>query len=106
MKRLKVGFGGVLLLLIGVAGGGLLALSPDLALPLAALFLPGMIAFALDRSTGWAVARAILLFQAAASAHPLVEAWYRCAGIDSCLSYLTPWPIILTVWLAAAARGF
>jgi hypothetical protein len=30
-------------------------------------------------------------------------AWYRCAGIDGCMSYLAEWQSILPAWLAAAA---
>jgi hypothetical protein len=33
----------------------------------------------------------------------VVDAWYRCAGIDGCMSYLAEWPTVLRVWLAAAA---
>lgn len=103
MRRIQGGLSVILLLLIGIAGGILLALSPDLALPVAALFLPGLAAFALDQSPGWAIARAILLFQAAASIHPLADAWYRCAGVESCVTYLAQWRLVLVVWLAGAA---
>ena len=97
------GMGGLIVLLLGLAGGGLIALSPDIALPLAVLLLPGLLALILDRTPGCAVARAILLFQAAACVHPVMDAWYRCAGIDGCMSYLAEWPTVLRVWLAAAA---
>ena len=49
------------------------------------------------------VARAILLFQGAACVHPVMDAWYRCDGIDGCMSYLAEWPAVLRVWLVAAA---
>jgi hypothetical protein len=94
--------GGIVVLLVGLAGGGLIALSPDIALPLALLLLPGLIALMLDRSPGCGVARAMLLFQAAACVHPVMRAWYRCAGIDSCMGFLAEWRSILPVWLAAA----
>ena len=97
------GMAGLITLLIGLAGGGLIALSPDIALPTAILLLPGLFALILDRSPGCGVARAILLFQAAACVRPLMNAWYRCDGIDGCMSYLAEWPSILPVWLAAAA---
>jgi len=35
--------------------------------------------------------------------HPVVDSWYRCAGIDGCMSYLAEWPTVLRSWLAAAA---
>jgi hypothetical protein len=97
------GISGLMVLLLGLAGGALIALSPDIALPLAVLLLPGLLALIVDRTPGCAVARAILLFQAAASVHPVMDAWYRCAGIDGCMSYLAEWSTVLRVWLAAAA---
>ena len=97
------GLGGLIVLLLGLAAGGLIALSPDIALPMAVLLLPGLFALIVDRSPGWGVARAILLFQGVACVHPVMDAWYRCSGIDGCMTYLTEWPTVLWVWLAAAA---
>ncbi len=97
------GAGGLLVLLLALAAGGLIALSPDIALPLVVLLLPGLLALMLDRSSGCGVARAILLFQGAACVRPVMSGWYRCSGIDGCMSYLGDWPTILPVWLAAAA---
>jgi hypothetical protein len=94
---------GLIVLLLALAGGALIALSPDIALPLLVLLLPGLLALALDRSPGCGVARAILLFQGAACIHPVISAWYSCSGIDGCMSYLAEWQAILPVWLAAAA---
>ena len=102
-SKLGRGMRGLIVLLLGLAGGGLIALSPDIALPLAVLLLPGLLALVLDRTPGCSVARAILLFQAAACVHPVVDSWYRCAGIDGCMSYLAEWPTVLRSWLAAAA---
>ncbi len=96
------GAGGLLVLLLALAAGGLIALSPDIALPLVVLLLPGLLALMLDRSSGCGVARAILLFQGAACVHPVMSGWYRCSGIDGCMSYLGDWPTIVPVWLAAA----
>jgi hypothetical protein len=92
----------LVILLLALAGGALVALSPDIALPVAILLLPGLLALVLDRSPGCGVARAILLFQLAASVHPVMDAWYSCSGIDGCMSYLGDWQSILPVWLAAA----
>jgi hypothetical protein len=100
-SKLGRGLGGLIVLLLGLAGGGLIALSPDIALPMAVLLLPGLLALMLDRSPGYGIARAMLLFQGAACVHPVLGAWYRCAGIDRCMSYLTEWPTTLWVWLAA-----
>jgi len=96
------GAGGLIVLLLALAGGGLIALSPDIAVPLAVLLLPGLLALILDRTPGCGVARAILLFQGAACVHPVIDAWYRCDGIDGCMSYLAEWPAVIRVWLAAA----
>jgi hypothetical protein len=101
-SKIGRGVGGLIVLLMALAGGGLIALSPDIALPLAVLLLPGLVALVLDRSHGCGVARAILLFQGAACVHPVMSAWYRCAGIDGCMSYLAEWQSVLPVWLAAA----
>ena len=102
-SKLGRGMTGLLVLLLGLAGGGLVALSPDIALPLVVLLLPGLLALIVDQTPGCGVARAILLFQAAACVHPVMDAWYRCAGIDGCMGYLAGWPTVLKVWLAAAA---
>lgn len=93
----------LLILLLALAGGGLIALSPDIALPMTVLLLPGLLALIMDRTPGCAVARAIVLFQGAACVHPLMNAWYQCTGIDSCMGDLADWPTVLRVWLAAAA---
>jgi hypothetical protein len=93
----------VIVLLLALAGGGLIAMSPDIALPLTVLLLPGLLALIMDRTPGCGVARAIVLFQGAACVHPVMDAWYRCAGIDGCMSYLAEWPTVVRVWLAAAA---
>ena len=94
---------GAVVLILALACGGLIALSPDIALPLALLLLPGLLALILDRTPGCGLARAILLFQGAACVHPVVGAWYQCSGIDGCMGYLAEWPTVLRVWLAAAA---
>jgi hypothetical protein len=101
--KLGRGVNGLIILLMGLALGGLIALSPDIALPLVVLLLPGLLVLILDRTPGCAAARAILLFQAAACVRPVMEAWYRCAGIDGCMGYLAEWPTVLRAWLAAAA---
>jgi hypothetical protein len=101
-SKLGRGLSLLLVLLLASAGGGLIAMSPDIALPLAILLLPGLFALVLDRSPGCGVARAILLFQGAACVQPVISAWFRCAGVDGCMGYLAEWPSILPVWLAAA----
>jgi hypothetical protein len=102
-SKLGRGMSAVIVLLLALAGGGLIAMSPDIALPLTVLLLPGLLALIMDRTPGCGVARAIVLFQGAACVHPVMDAWYRCAGIDGCMSYLAEWPTVVRVWLAAAA---
>jgi hypothetical protein len=98
------GFGaGLAALVLALGGGALIALSPDIALPVMVLLLPGLVAVLIDHSPGAAVARAILLFQGAACATPVSEAWYRCAGIHGCLHYVCDPLTVLRVWLAGAA---
>lgn len=94
--------GALLLLLLGVIAGLVVSMTPDIALPLAILLLPGLIYLVVDRSSGWAVARTILLFQAAACVRPISQSWFECAGIDSCMSMLADVAVILRVWLAGA----
>ncbi|HET6307591.1 MAG TPA: hypothetical protein VFG12_10425 [Rhodopila sp.] len=101
-SKIGQGVGGLIILLMGLAGGGLIALSPDIAMPLVVLLLPGLLLLVLDRTPGCAAARAVLLFQAASCVHPVMDAWYRCAGIDGCMGYLAEWPTVLRAWLAAA----
>lgn len=91
--------GALILLLLGLAGGGVIAMSPDIALPLMLLLLPGLIYLALDHSPGWATARAILLFQAAACIRPVTGAWYQCSGTDSCMALLGTPAAVMKVWL-------
>jgi hypothetical protein len=97
------GVSGAIVLLLALAGGGLIAMSPDIALPLTVLLVPGLLALIVDRTPGCSVALAIVLFQGAACVRPVMDAWYRCEGIDGCMSYLADWPTVLRVWLAAGA---
>lgn len=101
--KLGRGFNGFVVLLLALAGGVLIALASDIALPVAILLLPGLLALPFDRSPGCGVARAILLFQLAACVQPILGAWYRCDGIDGCMAELAAWPTIFPAWLAAVA---
>nr|WP_294501057.1 hypothetical protein [uncultured Rhodopila sp.] len=93
---------GIMVLLLGLAAGGLIAVAPDIALPAAVLLAPGLIAFTFDPTPRRAVARAMLLFQTAAGFQPLSDAWSRCEGIESCMDTLVQPRTVLTVWLMAA----
>jgi hypothetical protein len=93
---------GVIVLLLGLAGGGLIALAPDIAVPTAILLAPGLIAFLFDPSPGHAVARAMLLFQVAVCLHPVTDAWYRCEGMQSCMDTLAQPRAVVLAWVMAA----
>ncbi|MFL5251472.1 MAG: hypothetical protein ACJ8AI_01005 [Rhodopila sp.] len=100
--RLGHATGALIVLLLGVIGGGLIALAPDIAVPSGILLAPGLVAFLFDSSSGRAIARAMLLFQAAAALRPLQEAWFRCEGLRACMDILAQPRQILTVWTMAA----
>lgn len=92
----------LMILCLGLSGGTLIALSPDIAVPMTILLLPGLITLLMDRTPGQRLARAMLLFQAAAALGPLRQAWYSCSGLHECLDYLLPPNVVIKVWLAAA----
>jgi hypothetical protein len=92
----------MMVLLLGLAAGGLIAVAPDIALPAAVLLAPGLVAFMFDPTPGRAVARAMLLFQAAASFQPLSDAWSRCDGVESCMDTVVNARAVLMVWSMAA----
>jgi hypothetical protein len=93
---------GLTVLLLGLGCGGLMALSPDIALPVLVLLLPGLVMMIIDPSPSHATARAMLLCQAATCARPVAEAWYRCEGLPACMAYLAGPGDIAKAWLAAA----
>ncbi|PPQ28119.1 hypothetical protein [Rhodopila globiformis] len=94
--------GGLVVLLLGLIGGGLIALAPDIAVPAGILLAPGLVAFMLDPTPGHALARAMLLFQAAAALRPLDQAWFRCEGLHACMGTLAQPRQVLLVWIMAA----
>jgi hypothetical protein len=100
--RLGGAAGAMMVLLVGLCGGGLIALAPDIALPAGVLLAPGLVAFVFDPTPGRAVARAMLLFQAASSFRPLADAWDRCDGIGPCMDMLAGPRAVLVAWMMAA----
>lgn len=104
MKRHRMGLlRGLLFVLLGVAAGGMLALSPDLTAPVVVLLLPGLVTLLIDTSPGLGLARAMLLFQGATAVGPVQRAYYACAGLHGCMEQICRPVTVLTVWLAAAA---
>jgi hypothetical protein len=95
--------GGLIVLLLGLAGGGLIALAPDIAVPTGILLAPGLVAFLFDPTPGHAVARAMLLFQMAACVRPVTDAWFHCEGMNACMDILAQPRQIMTIWIVAAA---
>lgn len=92
----------LVILVLAVGGGGLIALSPDIATASIVLMLPGLITLLIDSSPGLGLARAMLLFQAAACSHPVADAWFRCSGVHACLGYLSTPLTVAKTWTAAA----
>jgi hypothetical protein len=101
-KQIGGAAGALLVLLIGLAFGGLIALAPDIAVPAGVLLAPGLAAFLFDPTPARAVARAMLLFQAAAAVRPVAEAWTRCEGMQSCMDMLVRPRLVMMIWAMAA----
>jgi hypothetical protein len=94
---------GITALVLALCAGGLIAVAPDVAVPTAVLLAPGLAALAFDPTPGRAIARAMLLFEAAACVQPVSAAWYRCDGLQSCMAMLTSGRDVTAVWTMAAA---
>lgn len=86
---------------LGLSGGILIALCPDIAVPATILFLPSLITLLMDPSPHQRLSQGMLLFQAAAVAAPLRQAWYSCSGLHGCAAFLLQPGLILHAWLAA-----
>jgi len=86
----------------GLACGGVLAFAPALAVLLAALFWPAVLAFATDGSPGRPNARCVALCTAAAAVGPGRSAWLGGFGLDAVLGVATDWHVLITAWCAAA----
>jgi hypothetical protein len=97
--------GGMMLLFVGLACGGAIAVAPDIAAAIIVLQLPGILALLLDPSPGRAIGKTMLLCQTAASIRPIVSIWFQCDGLRACVGLATDTRTMLTVLLAAAG-GF
>jgi hypothetical protein len=97
--------GGLLLLAIGLACGGAIAVAPDIAAAALVLQIPGAVALLLDPSPGRAIGKTMLLCQGAASVRPVVSIWFQCDQIRACVAMAIQRTTVLTVLLAAAG-GF
>jgi hypothetical protein len=95
----------MLLLIVGLACGGAIAVAPDIAAAVMVLQIPGAAALLLDPSPGRAIGKTMLLCQGAATVHPIVTIWYQCDQIRACVALATQRTTVLTILLAAAA-GF
>jgi hypothetical protein len=97
--------GGLMLLVVGLGCGGVIAMAPDITAAALVLQIPGVLAWLVDPTSGKAIGRTILLFQAAASVHPIVSIWFQCDGLGACVAMVAERRTLLTVLLAVAG-GF
>jgi hypothetical protein len=98
--------GWVMLLVVGLACGGAIAVAPDIAAAVLVLQVPGVVALMLDPSPGRAIGKTMLLCQAAASVRPIAALWFQCDGLRACVAMATDRRTLLTVLLAAAGGFF
>jgi len=87
----------------GLFCGALVTLAPALAMLLAFLLAPGLVAALLDRSPGRAVSRGVLLFGLAASVGPAKTLWEAGLATPTAVQLMTDPLIFGTAWAAAAA---
>jgi hypothetical protein len=87
----------------GLFCGALVTLAPALAMLLAFLLAPGLVATVLDRSPGRAVSRGVLLFGLAASVGPAKTLWEANLSTPTAVQLMTDPLIFGTAWAAAAA---
>jgi hypothetical protein len=92
----------LLMLAMTVSMGALLAMSPDLAVPVVFLFVPSLATLLIDRTPGLGLARAVLLFQATVCIGPVQHAYYDCSGLSACMARICTPMTVLIAWLAAA----
>jgi hypothetical protein len=102
-KAKKKGDGRSFVWVQGLLCGALATLATPLAVLLAFLLAPGIIASFLDRSPGRPVARAVLLFGAAASVAPAKQLWEGGMSMPACIQIMTDPIVFGTAWAAAAA---
>jgi hypothetical protein len=96
--------GGMLVLIVGLACGGAIAIAPDIAAAVMVLQIPGALALLLDPSPGRAIGKTMLLCQAAATVQPIVSIWYHCDELRACVALATQRTTVLV--LLAAGGGF
>lgn len=87
----------------GLGCGALAALVPGMAVLLGMLLLPAGLAMLYDRQGGRPVARAVLLFAAAAAVRPVMALWVAGNSVDAALGLLGDLRVVGTAWSAAAA---
>jgi hypothetical protein len=87
----------------GLICGALITLAPSLAMLLAFLLAPGLIATVLDRSPGRTVSRGVFLFGLAASVSPAKTLWEGGLAMPLSVQLMTDPIIFGTAWAAAAA---
>jgi hypothetical protein len=105
-KNTKGRMGGLMrtLLVLGLTIGiaALLAMSPDLAVPVVFLLLPSLVTLLVDSTPGLGLARAMLLFQSTVCIGPVQHAYYDCSGLSACMTRICTPMTVLVAWLAEA----
>jgi hypothetical protein len=79
----------------------LLAMSPDLAIPVVFLLLPSLVTLLIDTTPGLGLARAMLLFQSTVGIGAVQHAYYDCAGLSACMTRICTPATVIATWLAA-----
>jgi hypothetical protein len=86
----------------GLACGMAAALMPSVALVIAVLLGPGLVAIAMDHEPGKPVARAVVLCGLAACVEPVRALWASGHGLDIGMAVIGDPRVVGTAWSAAA----
>lgn len=89
--------------LSGLACGVLAAITPGIAIVVAGLLAPGMIALRLDREPGRPVARTVVTCGLAACVQPVITLWNAGQSFATAIAIVTDPPAIGIAWSACAA---
>ena len=89
--------------LSGLASGVLAAIAPGVAMLVAGLLAPGIVALRLDRESGRPTARTVLTCGLAGCVHPMIALWNTGQSFGAAIAIVTDPAIIGIAWSAAAA---
>lgn len=91
--------------LSGLACGVLAAIAPGVAILVAGLLAPGIVALRLDREPGRPIARTVLTFGLAGCVQPVIALWNTGESFGAAVAIVTD-PTTLGIAWAAAAAGW